>query len=157
MASLIKISTAGAMGLHAAVYLAAQARPVCSAGAMAAELQVSEAHLVKVLQRLTRAGLVRTGRGPKGGYALARPPARVRLRDVLEAVEGHLAPAACLLSHKVCQGRSCILGGLVRDINRQAMLYLTAQTLGALAGAGWPESKRPPALMKKERQNQPKV
>lgn len=136
MAALIKISAAGAMALHAGVYLAAQDGRACTAGEMAAALQVSEAHLVKVLQRLTRAGLVRTTRGPKGGYALAQPPAHVRLRDVYEAIEGPLAPVKCLLKHKVCEGRACILGNVMQVMNRQTMAYLTTTTVGALAGKG---------------------
>ncbi len=136
MATLIKISEAGAIGLHAGVYLAGNPERVCSAGEMAATLQVSEAHLVKVLQRLTRAGLVRTIRGPKGGYALARPAVRITLRDVLEAVEGRLAPVSCLLKHKVCRGRPCILGGLVEEVNSRSVDYMTAKTLAALADVG---------------------
>ncbi|MDD5676819.1 MAG: Rrf2 family transcriptional regulator [Kiritimatiellae bacterium] len=151
MATLIKISDAGAMGLHAAVYLAANPEWVCPAGEMASALQVSAAHLVKVLQRLTRAGLVRADRGPNGGYALARPPERVNLRDVLEAIEGRLAPAACLLKHKTCQGRPCILGGLVQAINRQTIEYLTAKTLGALAVAGWRSEKAGRVKTKKKK------
>ncbi|MDP2989127.1 MAG: Rrf2 family transcriptional regulator [Kiritimatiellota bacterium] len=136
MASLIKISDAGAMALHAGVYLAARDGRACTAGEMAAALQVSEAHLVKVLQRLTRVGLVRTTRGPKGGYTLARPPAHVSLRDVFEAIEGPLAPVKCLLKHKVCEGRACILGDVIQVMNRQTMAYLTATTLDALAVKG---------------------
>lgn len=130
MASLIKISDAGAMALHAGVYLASQGG-ARTAGEMAATLQVSEAHLVKVLQRLTRAGLVRTVRGPKGGYALARLPERVSLRKVFEAIEGPLAPVKCLLKHKVCNGRKCILGSVIQAINWRTMDYLTGTTLDA--------------------------
>ena len=133
MASLIKITDAGAMALHAGVYLAAWDGRACTAGEMAAALQVSEAHLVKVLQHLTRARLVRTTRGPKGGYTLARPSARVSLRDVFEAIEGPLAPVKCLLKHKVCKGRACILGDVIQVINRRTMAYLTTTTVGALA------------------------
>jgi len=136
MASLIKISEAGAMALHAGVCLAAQDGRACTAGEMAAALQVSEAHLVKVLQRLTRAGLVRTTRGPKGGYTLAQPPARVSLRDVFEAIEGPLASIQCLLKHKVCKGRACILGDVIKVMNRRTMAYLTTTTLRALAVKG---------------------
>lgn len=141
MASLIKISDAGAMALHAGVYLAARYDHACTAGGMAAALQVSEAHLVKVLQRLTHAGLVRTTRGPQGGYALARPPARVNLRDVFEAIEGPLAPVKCLLKQKVCEGRACILGDVIQVMNKQTMAYLTATTLDELADTGWRSAK----------------
>jgi Rrf2 family protein len=50
-------------------------------------------YLEQIFGRLRRAGLVASKRGPGGGYTLARPPARIRLRDVVEAVEGPLAEA----------------------------------------------------------------
>jgi Rrf2 family protein len=46
--------------------------------------------LEQILQDLRRAGLVEARRGPRGGYALARPPAEISLADVLRAVRGPL-------------------------------------------------------------------
>jgi Rrf2 family transcriptional regulator, iron-sulfur cluster assembly transcription factor len=46
--------------------------------------------LEQILQDLRRAGLVEGRRGPRGGYALARPPAEISLADVLRAVRGPL-------------------------------------------------------------------
>ena len=48
-------------------------------------------YLEQIFQRLRRAGLVASRRGPGGGYVLARPPAEITLREVVEAVEGPLA------------------------------------------------------------------
>ena len=48
-------------------------------------------YLEQIFQRLRKAELVRGKRGPGGGYVLARPPAEISLRDILEAVEGPLA------------------------------------------------------------------
>lgn len=45
-------------------------------------------YLEQIFQRLRRAELVTGKRGPGGGYVLARPPAAITLRDVVEAVEG---------------------------------------------------------------------
>jgi Rrf2 family protein len=50
-------------------------------------------YLEQIFQRLRRAQLVVSKRGPGGGYTLARPPARIRLREIVEAVEGSLAEA----------------------------------------------------------------
>lgn len=51
-------------------------------------------YLEQIFQRLRRAKLVQSKRGPGGGYALARPPAEITLRDIVEAVEGPLDRAA---------------------------------------------------------------
>ncbi len=48
-------------------------------------------YLEQIFQRLRKADLARGKRGPGGGYVLARPPAEITLRDILEAVEGSLA------------------------------------------------------------------
>ena len=48
-------------------------------------------YLEQIFRRLRRAELVLSKRGPGGGYTLARPPSRITLRDVVEAVEGPLA------------------------------------------------------------------
>ena len=48
-------------------------------------------YLEQIFQRLRRAGLVTSKRGPGGGYTLSRSPARITLRDVVEAVEGPFA------------------------------------------------------------------
>lgn len=51
-------------------------------------------YLEQIFQRLRRAGLVTSKRGPGGGYTLARQPAEISLRAVVEAVEGPLEEAA---------------------------------------------------------------
>ncbi len=50
-------------------------------------------YLEQIFQRLRRAGLVTSKRGPGGGYTLSRLPARITLREVIEAVEGSIADA----------------------------------------------------------------
>ena len=47
-------------------------------------------YLEQIFQRLRRAGLVDSKRGPGGGYTLARPAAEVSLREIVEALEGPL-------------------------------------------------------------------
>ena len=47
-------------------------------------------YLEQIFARLRRGGIVRSKRGPGGGYTLARPAQRITLREVIEAVEGRL-------------------------------------------------------------------
>ncbi len=51
-------------------------------------------YLEQIFQRLRRAGLVRSKRGPGGGYLLGRAPEEIRLSDVIVAVEGALLESA---------------------------------------------------------------
>ena len=135
MSGVFKVSEAAAIGLHAAVYLAAHPGRACRAREMAEALKASEAHLVKVLQRLARAGIMEAVRGPKGGFTLSRPAAEVSLGDVFEAIDGKLKPFSCLLKHRACDGRLCILGGMVKRVNQEALDYLTTTKLSELITA----------------------
>jgi Rrf2 family protein len=51
-------------------------------------------YLEQIFQRLRRADLVTSKRGPGGGYTLSRPPSEISLREIVEAVEGSFAEAA---------------------------------------------------------------
>jgi len=132
MSGVFKISEAGTIALHAAVFLAAHPERVCRAHEMAETLRVSEAHLVKVLQRLTHAGLLAPTRGPKGGFTLAREAGTIALREVFEAIEGRLEPVQCLLRTQACDGKHCILGGMVERVNRETLDYLSTTHLSEL-------------------------
>ena len=61
---------------------------VLSAAALAEFHGVSDSYLLKHLQALSTAGILRTQPGPKGGYRLARPPEEITLLDIVLAVEG---------------------------------------------------------------------
>ena len=55
---------------------------------------VPAAYLAKHMQALSKAGIVESVAGPKGGYRLAKPPAEITVLDVVLAIEG--AEPACL-------------------------------------------------------------
>ncbi len=56
----------------------------------------------KVMKALVDSGLVIARRGAKGGYRIARPPAQISVRDVVEAFEGPIALTECSQDHHVC-------------------------------------------------------
>lgn len=125
---VVSISDAAAIAIHAAAALAKQSGGVVSAKAMADSLHVSQAHLAKVMQRLVKAGLVDSVRGPQGGFTLSKAPADVTLLEVYEAIEGPFTPRECLFRHKVCK-RGCGMKDLVDDINEKVLGKLTGTTL----------------------------
>jgi Rrf2 family protein len=57
---------------------------------------IALATLEQIVAPLRRAGLLESTRGASGGYALARPPERITVGDVLRALEGSLVPMPCL-------------------------------------------------------------
>ena len=132
MSSMLKISEAASLALHSTVLLAANPDEMLPTREIASRLHVSEAHLSKVLQRLSRAGLVRSVRGPKGGFRLAKPADEIVLLHVYEAVEGVLAPNKCLFEAPICDGDECILGGLLEIVDRQVRDHLAKTKLSEL-------------------------
>jgi len=57
-------------------------------GEIAARQSIPERYLEQMMTALRRGGFVRSSRGPRGGYVLARPPEAVSLADVLTCLEG---------------------------------------------------------------------
>ena len=56
------------------------------------------AYLEHLAARLRRAGLIESRRGAHGGYLLAREPERITMAEVVEALEGRIAPVECITS-----------------------------------------------------------
>ncbi len=132
MSSLLRISDATSLAFHSIVLLAANPERPWPTAEIASALHASEAHLSKVLQRLAHHGLVRSTRGPGGGFALSRAADRITLLEVYEAVEGPLVASNCLLDTPVCGGAQCILGGLLEAVNRQVADYLSGTRVADL-------------------------
>lgn len=85
----MKLSDGVEWSLHCATLLAVLPAEATLPGKALAEYHgVSESYLQKHLQALTRAGLLESVPGPKGGFRLAKPADQISLLDVLEAIEG---------------------------------------------------------------------
>ncbi len=85
----MKLSRASSYALHAVVHMAAEnvERPLASHDIARAH-GIPERFLLKVLKPLVSAQVLRSVKGPNGGYRLARPAAKITLLEVVEAVDG---------------------------------------------------------------------
>ena len=91
----------------------------------------------KVLKSLTRAGLLDSIRGSKGGYRLARPPAQISVVQMITALEGPVAMTECLTHPGACaQEGSCGLQGPWLRINGAVQDALEKITLADIAEPG---------------------
>lgn len=135
MAGVIQMSEAASIAIHTTLWLAQQPERLARSGEVCALFGFSEAHFAKVMQALSRAGLVESVRGPRGGTRLGRPPAAISLLEVYEAIDGPFAEDRCLLSPKVCSTRCCPLGREITRLNRGLRKTLAGATLETLAGA----------------------
>lgn len=93
----MKVSTKGRYALRMLVDLAEnQKEGYLSLNEIAERQNISKKYLEQIVPMLTKAGLLRTNRGNKGGYRLNADPDKCTVGEVLRATEGSLAPVACL-------------------------------------------------------------
>jgi Rrf2 family nitric oxide-sensitive transcriptional repressor len=97
-------------GLRMLMRMASAPERAFSSAELATEFDLSRHHLAKIMQSLSQAGLIDTRRGGGGGAVLARPPAEIRLGDVVRHLESGQALVACFGS----DGGDCSLDGRCR-------------------------------------------
>ena len=129
MNALVRFSDAALIGVHALVALARSPGRYVTVRELAAHLRASEHHTAKVLQRLARTGLVRSVKGPSGGFELTRTPREMSFRDAIEAIDGPIADDFCPFRAGHCDPSSCIFGDDVRSHSKSLLRYLERRTI----------------------------
>jgi len=90
------LTAKGKYGLKALVYLASlEANSTAHGNEIAKASNISKKFLDAILSELRNAGVVKSKRGPGGGYMLARPPRAIKAGFVIRTLDGPLAPIAC--------------------------------------------------------------
>ena len=99
----MKLSSRARYGMRAILELAIEyGKPPLQIKAIAEQEDISNKYLEQLIAMLKAAGLVRSIRGPKGGYMLAKPPAEISLKEVFTTLEGPMIPAECLEHPEFC-------------------------------------------------------
>lgn len=93
----MKISTKGRYALRTLVDLAQHSEEgLIPLKDVAARQGISQKYLEQIVTQMNKAGFLHGVRGPQGGYRLAREPKEYTLAEILQVMEGDLAPVACL-------------------------------------------------------------
>lgn len=116
--SLLKISEATTIALHAMMILTKNQDKLVSVKEIAKALDVSANHLSKVMQRLNKAGFIESIKGYNGGFKLAEKPENISFLEIYELFDGKIKDANCLLTEKKCDNE-CVLGDLIITLNKQ--------------------------------------
>ncbi|MEQ8248497.1 MAG: Rrf2 family transcriptional regulator [Alphaproteobacteria bacterium] len=129
----MKLSTKGRYAVMALVDLAAHGdkRPVSLAD-IAERQNISLSYLEQLFGRLRRGGLVKSVRGPGGGYLLQRGPANTRIADVVLAVDENLRATRCTPGSPVgCTKDSsrCLTHDLWEELGNHIYMFLSAVTI----------------------------
>jgi Rrf2 family protein len=119
MAEMLRLTKKADYGLMALKFLAERAElPSVSAKDIAEAYGIPPQLLAKILQRLTRAKLLRSHAGTNGGYALSRPPETITAFEVIVAIDGPLFITSCETGPKVCDlTDSCTVREPLQKVN----------------------------------------
>ena len=93
----MRISTKGRYGTMAMLDLALHygEGPILAKD-IARRQYISERYLEHLLISLKVAGMIRSTRGTRGGFTLAKPPSQIRLSEIIQVMEGSMAPVECV-------------------------------------------------------------
>ena len=92
--------------------------------------------LQQILLLLKRAGYLKSRKGQKGGYALAKPPSAINVAEVIRVMDGPLAPIDCVsvTAHVFCsREKTCGLKGLWKEVRDAIAGILETTTFEDLA------------------------
>jgi Rrf2 family protein len=93
--------------------------------------------MAKILQAFAKQGVVRSSRGARGGFTLARPSSEITLREIVEAVEGPIVPNRCLIGKGACSREAaCNVHPVWKAVQTQVVSILDCVTIADLAKKG---------------------
>ena len=101
---------------------------------IAAEEEIPSHFLAKILQQLARKGLLRSSKGPTGGFSLRVPADEIRLVDIVEALDGLGEYQKCASGLAECSDdMPCALHDSWKALRSRIMDYLGRNTIADLA------------------------
>jgi len=101
---MLKVSTKSQYGLRAMVFLAKHEDKISPLKEISQKEGISFDYLEKIISRLEKAGLVKSKKGSRGGYSLAKLPRRIKIGEIIRSLEGEAALVKC-----IGQGGNCLL------------------------------------------------
>ncbi len=130
---MLKLSKKVEYGLMALMHMDALRTGDCaSVSEVARACTIPEPLLSKVLQALSKKGLLVSSQGVRGGYRLGRKLEAITLGEVVEAVDGPLRLSVCQEDPAKCgQYRTCRIKRPVREVQSDMMSYMFGRSLAA--------------------------
>jgi Rrf2 family transcriptional regulator, cysteine metabolism repressor len=127
------VSTKAQYGMRALVEVAVGGERPTSLKTVADRQQLSQQYLEQIFAALRKGGVVESVRGAHGGYRVARPLDTIDALEVVELLEGSVAPVLCIDDEDACQRTgSCSTEGLWREVDAAVRDVLRRTTLADL-------------------------
>lgn len=133
----MRITRWGEYGILCCLYLARRFNdgPI-GASEIAQTQSIPIKYAQQILHRLRRGGVIKSVRGPHGGFLLAREPMQVNLKEILYAAEGDTFELVCEsdpIQHQFCTNKgSCALSAVWRDLKGAVDGVLSESTLASM-------------------------
>lgn len=119
---------------RALVFMARANKPTVSVALMMEPVGVTGPFLRKIMQKLHKAGIVHSVKGKGGGFALARNPEHITLRQLMDVLQGRLKLNDCVFGQKVCQHHAaCILRHKIAGMETRLLAEIDGVTIKDLA------------------------
>jgi Rrf2 family transcriptional regulator, iron-sulfur cluster assembly transcription factor len=129
-------SSASEYAIRALVYMASRGEELVKLREISEAESIPAPFLSNVLNRLVATGLLRSHRGPTGGYAFARDPGTIRLLDIREAIDGLGDLEACVVGLRDCSDQApCSVHTRWKPVREEVRRFLTETTLETLVRA----------------------
>lgn len=128
---MLRLSTKGQYGVRAMYEIARgyPDTPVTIKG-ISGRQDVSVAYLEQILNKLRKAGLIKSVRGPGGGYVLTKSPEAITISEILNELEGPVAITSCLNPEEGCvRADGCVTHMLWKELGEQIDAFLNTITL----------------------------
>jgi len=92
--------------------------------------QISERYLEHLITPIKAAGLVTSMRGARGGFTLAKPPSQIRLSEIIQILEGSIAPVQCVDDPNICSRADlCVTRDIWTEMQKAMSGILESTTL----------------------------
>jgi len=96
----MKISRSAGYGLLAVGYIAQHRdKKIILSNTISEKYDIPLEYLLKIMQQLVRVGVLRSKRGPRGGFSLAKSPNKITMLEIVEAVEGPIVSDLMMTEH----------------------------------------------------------
>ncbi len=132
----MKINRSTEYGLVAVGYIAQHCKDgLLSAERVSKEYDIPLAYLLKILLQLVRVNVLKSKRGPHGGFSLARPAEEITMLEIIEAVDGPVIGHLLLAEQTSNAAFSLKMEDVCRKATQETISVYQKSTLSTMVGA----------------------
>lgn len=129
----MRLSTKSRYGTRAVLDIALQEKTVIPLKDIAKRQQLSLSYLEHLVTPLIIGSILRSSRGREGGISLAKPPAEIKLSEIIQILEGQTVTVDCVKNSSVCErSEFCVTRDLWVKVNDAMDDVLKSTTIADL-------------------------